>query len=212
MGTRWLRNCLSEGERRACGSGGRSWGQPTLALWSGHGLWFAARAWEEEEAERADGPLGDRALKQGQGTGLPPSTGPEERPARSTRLGQGRVQGPEQDKGPKSTPRGRAPVGAGPPQGTPAPAPAAHPTHSRPPAPEANSCSTVFPLLPGTGTLSPMGAAPCGKAGPAWKVWEVDRHRRLTDCRLPTHEQMSISLCAFGRALGVPGMDQDGLA
>lgn len=210
MGTRWLRNCLSEGERRACGSGGRSWGQPTLALWSGHGLWFAARAWEEEEAERADGPLGDRALKQGQGTGLPPSTGPEERPARSTRLGQGRVQGPEQDKGPKSTPRGRAPVGAGPPQGT--PAPAAHPTHSRPPAPEANSCSTVFPLLPGTGTLSPMGAAPCGKAGPAWKVWEVDRHRRLTDCRLPTHEQMSISLCAFGRALGVPGMDQDGLA
>lgn len=131
MGTRWLRNCLSEGERRACGSGGRSWGQPTLALWSGHGLWFAARAWEEEEAERADGPLGDRALKQGQGTGLPPSTGPEERPARSTRLGQGRVQGPEQDKGPKSTPRGRAPVGAGPPQGTPAPRPCS-PSHALP--------------------------------------------------------------------------------
>ncbi len=136
-----------------------------MALWSGHGLWFAARAWEEEEAERADGPLGDRALKQGQGTGLPPSTGPEERPARSTRLGQGRVQGPEQDKGPKSTPRGRAPVGAGPPQGTPAPRPCS-PSHALP-----TSCSggqqLQHRLPPSPGHRYPFSHG----SSPLWKGW-----------------------------------------
>lgn len=127
-------------------------------------------------------------------------------------LGRGEFKDPSRTRGQSPHPEEEPPWEPARPRAPPPPAPAAHPTHSRPPAPEANSCSTVFPLLPGTGTLSPMGAAPCGKAGPAWKVWEVDRHRRLTDCRLPTHEQMSISLCAFGRALGVPGMDQDGLA